>query len=345
MMVFAGGGLADAETPESKPAQSPLDLKGKTLKQVFEELLPGMGGVDVGARRDPQQTWQTICLKAGAPGNEGLRAEACRLMCEKLGPQTPNPAREWLLRQLEHIGRDESVNAVAPLLRDDDRALCSAAIRCMVANPAAEATSKLLQALHVREAPVDIAVERDRQIAVLDALGYRGDPAAVPLLAQTVASSHAPTAEAAAHALGRIGTPTGEQALAKHRGQATGKVRAAIDDAWLHCADRRLHEGNTAQAAAIYRQLNRAEEPRPIRLAALRGAFLTAGDKTGTVLLETLSGSDPAARAVALGLIPDIDAGTLKVVAAGLERLPPAIQANVRSALAARANQSAKARP
>ena len=34
-------------------------------------------------------------------------------MAEKLGPDTPAPARVWLLKQLERIGRDECVAAVA----------------------------------------------------------------------------------------------------------------------------------------------------------------------------------------------------------------------------------------
>lgn len=341
-LVFVSSVIgADPATPAKEKAKAPspstMDLKGKTLQQVFEELLPGMGAADVGARREPQQAWQAICLKAGAPGNEAIRAEACRLMCDKLGPQTPAAVREWLLRQLEHIGRGESVTAVAALLRDKDDHIRAAATRCMAGNPTPEATSSLMA--HVS------AATSAEEAALVSALGHRADPAAVPLLSKELANPDSTVAEASAHGLGRIATLEAEQALAKQRGQATGKVRAAIDDAWLRCAGRRLHEGRTAEAAAIYRELNRAEEPQPIRLAALRGALLSAGVKTPAMMLDVLSGSDPAARAVALGLIPDLDSGTLKVVAAHLNRLPSAVQANVRSALAARENQSAKARP
>src|SRR4051812_16537477 len=74
---------------------APPDLKGKTLKQTFEELLPGLDG-----KQDAQQKWQDICFVLGAPGNEALRTEACKLMAEKLGSQTPKGARMWLLKQL-----------------------------------------------------------------------------------------------------------------------------------------------------------------------------------------------------------------------------------------------------
>ncbi len=332
-LVFAGSVIAaDPASPQTRNtkagAGTAIDLKGKALKQVFDELLPGMGAADVGARREPQQVWQTICLKAGAPGNETLRAEACRLMCEKLGPQTPNPTREWLLRQLEHIGRGESISAVAALFNDKDDVVRAAAIRCLAGNPATEATSCLVA--HMAAAsPAD-------QIRVLSALSYRKDPAAVSVLVKELASVDGTVAAAAAHALGCLATGDAEQALAKQHGQASGKVRVAIDNAWLCCADRRLHDGRSAEASAIYRELNRPEEPRPIRLAALRGTLLTAGDKTGTLMLDVLGGSDSAARTVALGVIPELDAAALKTVTAHLDRLPAAVQANVRSALAAR---------
>jgi len=311
---------------------APPDLKGKTLQKVFNELLPGMGAADFGARREPQQTWQAICLQAGAPGNEGVRAEACRLMIEKLGPETPTPTRDWLLRQLEHIGRGESVNAVAALLTDKDDLVRAAAIRCLTSNPAAEATAKLLT-------QVPGAVPADR-VALLNALGHRADQAAIPVLAKEIASPEAAVAGAAARALGRIGTPEAEHFLAARRGQTTGPVRAALDDAWLRCADRRLQEGQTAAAAVIYRELNRPEEPRPLRLAALRGALRSAGAQAGAMTLDVLGGSDPAARAIAISEIMDLSAGALKTVAANFDQLPPAVQAAVLGALAARGDRS-----
>ena len=61
------------------------------------------------------------------------------------------------------------------------------------------------------------------------------------------------------------------------RGKAKGEVHLAISDAFLLCADRRLQEGKLAEAAAIYRKMHRAEEPAPIRLAALHGRLPVLG--------------------------------------------------------------------
>src|SRR4051812_40019882 len=77
------------------------DLSGKPAAEVFDPLLPALGKGDAAA----QTQWQDVCLQAGAPGREASRAEACALMTAKLGPDTPTPARVWLLKQLERIGR------------------------------------------------------------------------------------------------------------------------------------------------------------------------------------------------------------------------------------------------
>jgi HEAT repeat protein len=326
LVVFSLGGVPAAAAP---------DLKGKTLQQVFNELLPGMGAADPGARREPQQAWQAICLQLGAPGNEAQRLEACRLMVEKLNPQTPVPAREWLLRQLEHIGRGESVTAVATLLTDPDHLVRAAAIRCLAGNPAPEATTRLM----AFKPDMSDAHQTDH-LAVLNALGQRRDAAAIPHLAKELQGSEAKVTSAAARALGSIGTPQATSVLVSAHGKAEGPVRAAIDDALLRCADRRLQDGGNAEAAVIYRKLNQPQEPAPIRLAALRGTLRTSGDQAGALVLDLLSGSDARAKAMAIGQIPDLSPGALKVVAAKLDKLPPVVQVTVFGALAARGDHS-----
>ena len=56
-----------------------------------------MSATEWAVRATPQMEWQEICFQLGAPGNEAGRADACRLMAEKLTPATPSIARVWLL--------------------------------------------------------------------------------------------------------------------------------------------------------------------------------------------------------------------------------------------------------
>lgn len=306
---------------------APPDLKGKTLQQTFEELLPNLG-----SKTEAQQQWQNLCFQLGAPGNEALRAEACKLMADKLSATTPNPARIWLLKQLERIGRDECVNAVAGVLDDKDEPVRDAAVRCLANNPAAVATAKLMERLP--------AATGKAKVGVLNALAHRGDGTATAAVARELSNADSATAIAAARALGKFATPEAAQALAAARGKAQGEAQLAITDAWLLCADRRLKDGKSADALAIYKELQKPEEARPVRLAALQGLLKSVGDQAGTMILEILSGTDADARAIAVGQVENLSAAALKPLAANFEKLPAASQVLVLNALAARGDRS-----
>ncbi len=310
---------------------APVDLKGKTLQQAFEELLPGMKAFGL-----QQQQWQDICFQAGAAGNEAARAEACKLMIARLGPMTPAGTRLWLLKQLEHLGRGESVEPVAALLLDKDDLIRDAAVRCLTNNPHQEATGRLLGAIP--------AVSGKARAGLINALGYRGDAEAIPAVAKELASPEAVVAGAAARALGRIGTAAAAQKLAAARGQAKGQLKLAISDAYLRCADRRLQEGKTAEAAAIYQELQQKQEPRSIRQAALQGALKAAGAKAGDAILAILAGEDTDSKAIALAAIETaIHPGALKGLAAGFDKLSAPAQVLLWRALAARGERSVAA--
>lgn len=304
---------------------APPDLKGKTLKQTFDDLLPAM------SKTEGQQQWQNICSQVGAPGNEALRGEACKLMAEKLDAKTPNAARIWLLKQLERIGREECVDAVAAVLDDKDDQVRDAAVRCLANNPAAQATAPLLAKLP--------GATGKAKVGLLHALGLRQDKSAIDAVAKELASTEPPVAIAAARVLGKFATPEAATLLAAARSKAQGEVRLAIGDAYLECAERRLKEGKTAEAAAIYKELNKPEEDRPIRLAALQGVLRSAGDPAGTMILDILGGSDADARAIAVGQIEHVSAGALKSLAANIDKLPVASQVLVLNAFAARGDK------
>ena len=142
----------------------------RDLKTTFDELLPGMG------REQAQQKWQEVCWKAAVPGHEAERSGACALMAEKLGPGTPVPCRVWLLKQLERIGKNESVGAIAAAASDGDRLVRDAAIRALANNPAPAAGEKLREALRAGGEPA-------LKVALVNALGFRGEAESCDLLA------------------------------------------------------------------------------------------------------------------------------------------------------------------
>jgi len=320
--------LATATSLSVALAQEP------TFAELLEQLLPGMGAERIADRRDAQQRFQDACFKLGAPGNDVERAEACKLIAQKLGPDTAKPARLWLLKQLEFIGREECVEAVAMLFGEQDREIRDAARRALENNPAPGANARLLAALAAGGDPV-------WRVAVVNSLGFRGDQTSVGPLARLLADKDPTVAAAAANALGMIGGRRAARALG--RVKASGELQVRIADAHLRCADKFLREGKTDLALAIYRGLGKPDLPRPIRLGALQGGLRAAGSEAPTLILDLLASDDADARAVAAGHVANVfSPKALQAFAAWFPKLPTSGQVLLVSALAAVGDKTAR---
>jgi HEAT repeat protein len=318
-------------TAYAQPA--PLDLKGKTLAAAFDELLPGMGSTDNGVRTNSQQRWQDICFALGAPGNEKQRVEACKLMAAKLDEKTPKEARLWLLQQLQRIGHEESLDALAAVLDEKDDEVRDMAVRALANNPSPMATENLIGAL--------FKAKGKAKIGILNGLGHRGDTAAVERIAREFYGTDPETKIAAARALGRIPSAKlpGILLVARER-EKDPVVHAAIVAAELACADRMLKIERTSVAVEIYKELNTPNESRAVRLAALRGLILAGGDKAGELVLTTLASDDPKARDVAIGQIESLSEAALTKLVEGTDKLPVSSRVAVITAIAARGNRA-----
>ncbi len=303
----------------------------KTPQQLLDEIWPGLVADDEGSRRGPEQQWQEFCTQAGAPGHEAERAAACRAMAEKLVPETPVYARVWLLKQLQFIGRAESVDAVAAQLDHADPLVHDAARRALAHNPAPEAGGVLRKRLQT-------ASDAAKEAALVNALGFRAEEASVAALAEQLRSSDEQVASAAARALGAIATPAAAQSLATARKAARGETRRQISDAYLRCADRMAEAGQRAEAAAIYKELNTPDEP--ARLAALKGVLRTAGDSAGAIVLDALGSDDRAAHRVAIHHVDELSSGGIRMLAAGWSKLPADGQMLLLAALGTRGDEA-----
>lgn len=258
--------VASAQVP-AKAAQ-----EEQSLEQTLDELLPAMGADKIPDRRDAQQKWQEICFQAGAPGNETRRAEVCKLMAARLGSDAAQPVRLDLLAQLARIGHAECVDAVAVLLGDSDAKIRDAAC-CALANiPAPEANAKLL-------ARLQSGGDTKSKVGLLNSLGYRADAASVGALAKELAGRDRAVTAAAARALGKIANDDAAKALAAVRIKAKGDLRLRIGDACLLCADNLLKQGKKSEAMVIYAGLNKPEESKAIRMAAMQGLLKAAAKR------------------------------------------------------------------
>ena len=112
--------------------------------------------------------------------------------------------------------------------------------------------------------------------------------------------------------MGKIGTPEAAKALAAAQDKAKDEMRLAIGDAYLLCADKMLKEGNAKEATAIYKELSNPQQPRPVRMAALRGMLDSAGEKRAAMIAEMLAGSDRDVKAIAATVKAEDDAAGSK---------------------------------
>ncbi len=241
----------------------------KSLKETLDELLPGMGAEKIPDRRGPQLQWETICFQAGAPGNETSRDEACQVMVAALASDMAPPARVWLLKQLERIGRGECIEALAAALGDKEVHVRDAARRALTNNPTPGANATLVDAMQKADGKF--------KAALINALGYRADQASVAAVANELTSRDQAVAAAAARALGKIANAEATRALSGARLQTKGDVRLRVADSYLLCADKLLAEGKKVEATAIYASLNNPDEAKSIRLAAMQGLLNAAG--------------------------------------------------------------------
>ena len=167
-----------------------------------------------------------------------------------------------------------------------------------------QATAKLLAKL---------ATTKDNtKVGVLNALGYRGDKTATDEVAKELTSTEPAVAVAAARALGKFGTPEAAKALAAAQDKAKDEMRLAIGDAYLLCADKMLKEGNAKEATAIYKELSNPQQPRPVRMAALRGMLDSAGEKRAAIIAEMLAGNDRDVKTIAATVKAEDDAAGSK---------------------------------
>ena len=100
-------------------------------------------------------------------------------------------------------------------------------------------------------------------------------------------------AQAAARALGSIGTPEAAKALEDALPGASGSDQLAICEGLLRCAEALAADGQSAASQAIYDRLRGlTDAPPQVRTAALRGAVLARGKDGVPLLVEAIRGPD-----------------------------------------------------
>lgn len=240
---------------------------------AIDRLVPTLGSTNVPDRYGAQMELQKIVLDSGRPKAEAERKAMALALCKKVSDKSvAQPARVWLVRMLEYIGGDESVDTLTAIMKETDTELRECARRALEKNPSKSATASL-RAMLQSETDVNM------QIGLINSLGERADTASVDLIAKFLNDSK--TATASALALGKIASEPAVAALFT----VLNKLPTA-GEALIEAGNKNLAGGNITLAKTIYQRLYENCEFIPVRGAALvglakadpQGAYKTVSD-------------------------------------------------------------------
>src|SRR5262249_10952754 len=148
------------------------------------------------------------------------------------------------------------------VVTDSDRLVRDAAVRALANNPAPAAGDQLRAAFKATQ-------DDGLRLALINALGFRAEPASVEVLARgDYPKAKDPAVPVAVcRALGKIGSPEAISLLKTARKELGGRAGLEAGDALACCARKLIANGQVAEARAIAESLYKPAEP--ARLAGL----------------------------------------------------------------------------
>ncbi len=197
--------------------------------------------------------------RSSTHGDAAARKDLETRLAAVLKTEASRDAKDVVCRALKTIGTAASVPALAALLADEK--LSHMARYALERIPAPEAGQALRTALP--------KVSGKLKIGMITSLGVRGEEASLAPLQALLADSDAAVAQAAAYALGDIGSLAAAKALVTAKSSAGTKV--AIADASMECAENLLASGNKVAAKATYEKLLASSPSKSVKDAATRG--------------------------------------------------------------------------
>lgn len=174
-------------------------------------------------------------------------------------------------------------------------------------------------------------------VGMINSIGIRRDAKAVDLLTSKLKDAAAEVASAAAVALGRIGNPAATKSLRAELARAPDKVRSAVAEGCVLCAERLYNEGESVAATEIYDQVRKADVPLQRIIEATRGAILARKQDGIPLLIETFQSENKKFFQLALGTVREFPGGEIdKALAAEVAGATPARAALMIQAMADR---------
>lgn len=224
-------------------------------------------------------------------------------------------------------GSSECVPELARLLSDEQLASWARIALEAIPDPAADdALRGALDSLQGR-----------LLVGTINSIGVRRDAKAVETLKALLDAKVVEVASAAAVSLGHIGGAPAAKPLQSHLTVSSEKLRSAVAEGCVLCAERFLSEGKSSDAQELYDAVRKADVPKQRILEATRGAILSRKNDGIALLLEQFRSPDKALFQLALGTAREFPGKEIdQALAAELDRATPDRAALIVTAMADR---------
>jgi HEAT repeat protein len=243
-------------------------------------------------------------VEAGGWNMEGGRAPSPKKEQELIAvlrADTPKAKKADACKDLSVYGSQKAVPDLAKLLADEQLASWARIALEAIPGPASDAALRKAVA----------SLKGQLLVGAINSIGVRRDTMAAEPLAAKLQDPDAAVASAAAVALGRIGNSDAASALQKSLASAPAKVRSAVAEGLVLCAERSLKEARADDAVALYDAVRKADVPKQRLLEATRGAILARKDQGIPLLLEQLKSPDKKMFQMALSTAREFPGGQI----------------------------------
>ncbi len=235
-------------------------------------------------------------------------------------------------RELARIGDKDAVLALAAQL--DNPELSDMARYGLETIPDRSVDAALREALS--------RVTGRQLVGVIDSLAVRRDAEATDALRGLVGATDPDVAQAAARALGSIGTKPAAQALQAVWPAVAVPNQPAFAEALLRCAEKLAKGSGRDEALVIYDTLRGATTLPQVQAAAVRGLVLASGKRGLKIGVEGLAAAEPAVFQGSLRALQEMNgSGVTKALCEAALKLPEARQVKVIQTLGNRGESAA----
>jgi HEAT repeat protein len=183
----------------------------------------------------------------------GQKSPLADRLAAMLGSEATVEAKGFFCKQLSIIGTQSHVPVLAGLLTDGQLSF--------MARYALERIGGRQVDQALREALPQTAGRT--KVGLINSLGNRQDRDAVPLLLTLLEDADQEVVGAAAAALGRIGMPAAEEALARKMSTVSGQLKFVVADAYLACTA--PHESTRPESGAAPKARGPRKSPKGTR--------------------------------------------------------------------------------